>query len=73
MQDVSSHGATRSLRVLVLTNMYPSPTRPIHGTFVAEQVDSLRQRGLHIDVLFVDGPELPARREAITPHPARAV
>jgi len=56
MQDVSSHGAMRGLRVLVLTNMYPSPTRPIHGTFVAEQVDSLRQRGLHIDVLFVDGP-----------------
>ncbi len=44
------------MRVLVLTNMYPAPGRPIHGTFVAEQVASLRQRGIEVEVLFVDGP-----------------
>lgn len=44
------------LRVLVLTNMYPTAARPIHGTFVAEQVASLRRRGIQVDVLFVDGP-----------------
>ncbi len=50
-----SPGAFRP-RVLVLTNMYPTPDRPIHGTFVAEQVESLRRCGLQVDVLFVDGP-----------------
>ncbi len=44
------------LRVLVVTNMYPTADKPILGTFVAEQVASLRQRGLHMDVLFIDGP-----------------
>jgi len=36
--------------------MYPTPARPILGTFVAEQVASLAARGLAIDVLFIDGP-----------------
>lgn len=45
------------LRVLVLTNMYPSPPRrPALGIFVKEQVESLREAGLEVDVLFVDGP-----------------
>lgn len=46
----------QSLRVLTVTNMYPTTDRPTLGTFVAEQVSSLRARGLHVDVLFVDGP-----------------
>ncbi len=45
---------TRRLRVLVLTNMYPSPQHPAFGTFVAEQVESLRRRGLDMDVLFIN-------------------
>ncbi len=45
-----------ALRVLVITNMYPTADRPTLGTFVAEQVASLQQRGLSLDVLFVDGP-----------------
>ena len=44
------------LRVLTVTNMYPTPARPVLGTFVAEQVASLRGRGITVDVLFVDGP-----------------
>jgi glycosyltransferase involved in cell wall biosynthesis len=44
------------LRILFVTNMYPAPARPIHGTFVAEQAASLRRRGAAVDVLFVDGP-----------------
>jgi teichuronic acid biosynthesis glycosyltransferase TuaC len=44
------------LRVLTVTNMYPTPARPVLGTFVAEQVASLRARGVAMDVLFVDGP-----------------
>ncbi len=45
-----------SLRVLVVTNMYPTPSAPLLGTFVGEQVASLRARGLVVDVLFIDGP-----------------
>lgn len=44
------------LRVLVVTNMYPTAARPLLGTFVAEQVASLQARGIVADVLFVDGP-----------------
>lgn len=35
--------------------MYPTPERPVFGTFVHEQVLSLRQAGLEVDVLFFDG------------------
>ena len=42
------------MRVLVVTNMYPSPNRPDYGTFVHEQVESLRQAGVNIDVIAFD-------------------
>lgn len=45
-----------ALRVLTVTNMYPTRDRPTLGTFVAEQVASLRDRGLDVDVSFIDGP-----------------
>jgi glycosyltransferase involved in cell wall biosynthesis len=45
------------LRVLTLTNMWPTPRIPMGGIFVREQVESLRKRGLDIDVLFVNGVE----------------
>jgi len=44
------------MRVLTLTNMYPSADEPFRGIFVAEQVASLRKRGIETDVLFVNGP-----------------
>lgn len=43
------------LRVLIVTNMWPTPAQPMAGIFVAEQVASLRRRGLALDVLFLDG------------------
>ena len=50
-------GPAEQLRVLTVTNLCPAPPdRPTLGTFVAEQVASLRKRGLDVDVLFVDGP-----------------
>ncbi len=49
-------GVDGLMRVLTVTNMYPSADRPVMGTFVAEQVESLRRRGLEVDVLFIDGP-----------------
>ena len=43
------------MRVLVVTNMYPTAEMPFLGTFVKEQVESLRKEGVEVDVLFVNG------------------
>ena len=43
------------MKVLVLTNMYPTPDMPFFGTFVNEQVESLRKQGVEVDVFFVNG------------------
>lgn len=42
------------MKILVLTNMYPTSSHPAFGTFVADQVDSLRRLGVGVDVLFLD-------------------
>ncbi|HEY8489590.1 MAG TPA: glycosyltransferase [Dehalococcoidia bacterium] len=43
------------MRVLIVTNMYPTPDRPHFGIFVQEQAESLRRLGVEVDVLFMDG------------------
>jgi teichuronic acid biosynthesis glycosyltransferase TuaC len=43
------------MKVLVVTNMYPTPEQPAFGTFVKDQVETLRGAGLEMDVLFVNG------------------
>ena len=43
------------MRVLVVTNMYPTDDEPAFGTFVGEQVAALRRRGVDVDVLFFNG------------------
>lgn len=43
------------MRVLTLTNMYPSGSDSVWGVFVAEQVESLRKQGVEVDVLSFDG------------------
>ena len=43
------------MRVLELTNMYPTPERPALGTFVKDQVESVRKEGVEIDVFVVNG------------------
>ncbi|MFW6194929.1 MAG: glycosyltransferase family 4 protein [Chloroflexota bacterium] len=45
------------MRVLVVTNMYPYPETPAFGVFVEDQVESLRRRGVEVDVLFMNGRE----------------
>jgi glycosyltransferase involved in cell wall biosynthesis len=37
------------VRALIVTNMYPSPDRPAHGSFVRDQVEALRRLG-EVDV-----------------------
>ena len=43
------------MKVLVVTNMYPTRDKPAYGVFVQEQVEALRKEGVEIDVFFVDG------------------
>jgi teichuronic acid biosynthesis glycosyltransferase TuaC len=41
--------------LLVVTNMWPEPSRPAYGVFVERQVQALRAAGLRCDVLYVRG------------------
>lgn len=41
--------------ILVVTNMWPEPSRPAYGVFVERQVRILRESGLRCDVLYVRG------------------
>lgn len=43
------------MRVLTITNMYPSPERPAWGTFVKSQMDSITNEGVHVDLLIIFG------------------
>jgi Glycosyltransferase Family 4/Glycosyl transferases group 1 len=43
------------IRVMVLTNMYPTATEPHLGCFVKDQVDDLRRLGVEVSVLAFDG------------------
>jgi len=43
------------MKVLILTNMYPTPEYPFYGIFVKEQVESLREEGIFVDVFFING------------------
>lgn len=45
------------MRVLVVTNMYPTPEEPSFGTFVKDDVEALRRAGVEVDVLLIDGPK----------------
>ena len=42
------------MRILAVTNMYPTPHAPAAGIFVEQQVLGLRQIGLDVELLFVD-------------------
>ena len=43
------------MRVLVVTNMYPTHEMPAFGAFVREQVEALKKEGVEVDVFFVNG------------------
>jgi teichuronic acid biosynthesis glycosyltransferase TuaC len=42
------------MRVLAVTNMYPTQDRPFIGTFIEHQVRGLRELGLEVRVLYLD-------------------
>lgn len=43
------------MRVLKVTNMYPTAEQPQFGIFVQQETESLRRLGVDVDVLFVNG------------------
>ena len=43
------------LRVLTVTNMFPTPDTPVFGIFVARQVEAIRKLGHHVHVEFIRG------------------
>lgn len=43
------------MRVLAVTNMYPSAADPVYGSFVARQMRSIVAAGAEVEILFVDG------------------
>ena len=61
------------MRVLVVTNMYPSADRPAYGAFVKSQVESLYKVGIELDVLFIDGRTSNAEYLRCIPRVQRAV
>src|SRR5262245_29176154 len=42
------------MRILAVTNMYPTMHAPASGIFVEQQIEGLRRVGLEVDVVFVD-------------------
>lgn len=45
------------MKVLHITNNYPTPNLPIFGIFVKEQIDSLSQINIDSEVFFINGKE----------------
>ncbi len=60
------------IRLLVLTNMYPSERRPVFGSFVRDQVESLRPLGVDPHVEFIDGRTSTAQYLLAAPRVRRA-
>jgi teichuronic acid biosynthesis glycosyltransferase TuaC len=42
------------LRILAITNMYPTPQAPSSGTFVEQQIKGIRQIGCDVDIMFLN-------------------
>lgn len=43
------------MRILAITNMYPSPDDPAFGVFVASQMESIREAGHEVDIRVING------------------
>ena len=65
--QLETPAAQERMRVLVVSNMYPSQEHPVQGIFVHEQVKALRRAGLDVRVVTGQPVWLWAR------HPLRAV
>jgi teichuronic acid biosynthesis glycosyltransferase TuaC len=45
------------MKILILTNMYPTPSNPAYGAFIAAQVASLRKYEIYDHIYFINGME----------------
>ena len=45
------------MKVLHITNNYPTPNLPIFGIFVKEQIESLSKLNIDCDIFFINGRE----------------
>jgi glycosyltransferase involved in cell wall biosynthesis len=63
------------MRILTLTNMYPTDAHPAFGTFVSDQVAALRRhpRVQRCDVMFIDGRARRSNYLTAVPRLARIV
>lgn len=52
-REAPSGRSHHPLRVLAVTNMWPTPARPARGIFVRDAVEALRERGVAVDVKVV--------------------
>lgn len=43
------------MKVLMVTNMYPTSDNPGYGIFVKTQIDSIVAEGVEVDILFING------------------
>lgn len=63
----------RGIRVLVLTNMYPTQVEPHFGCFVKDQVDDLRRLGVDVSVVAFDARSHKQRYLMAAPRLRRAL
>ena len=49
-----TRGYVSGVKILVVTNMYPTQREPWFGVFVKEQIDSIRSAGVDVDVFSFD-------------------
>ncbi|MBK6267063.1 glycosyltransferase [Marivirga sp. S37H4] len=42
------------MKVLQVTNAYPSLKHPVHGIFIKEQLNSINEKGVDFDLLFIN-------------------
>ena len=54
IKEIANNPQLIYMRILAVTNMYPTPLAPVSGIFVEQQIKSLKQIGLDIGVMCVD-------------------
>jgi teichuronic acid biosynthesis glycosyltransferase TuaC len=42
------------MKILAITNFYPTLQNPTHGTFIEQQINSLRRIGVEVELLLID-------------------
>ena len=62
LNAAEAKGIARPLRILVVSNLYPSDANPSFGTFIASRVEALREAGAVVDVVAIRDASIHRRR-----------